>query len=178
MDRVAIGGRVQLTRDISVTSYRRPHGRWQILNEIFVFGWDVHANNPVFQVLRVGKKSGTYCLVCEGTGITFDNVPESALIVVHGGPEVSEAPARRTSAPVPEPQIIVSGLTVVNMPLVAREEALAAAYRCTLSPHEWKWTNREQGQMAHYVLWATQRLHLIEKLALGTQLSSPMEGKK
>lgn len=45
--------------------------------------------------------------------------------------------------------------------------AVSSAYRVTLSPHEHAWTSEESAAMAQYVLWAMQRLDVIEQLVKG-----------
>jgi len=62
-------------------------------------------------------------------------------------------------------------LTSISMPYHDRVQALASAYRITLSPHEHTWTQEEQAQMAQYCLWAHQRLCVIESIAMGTALA-------
>lgn len=46
----------------------------------------------------------------------------------------------------------------------SRARAFEVAFRVTMSPHEWTWTNDEASDMARYVLWATQRLDAIAQL--------------
>jgi hypothetical protein len=53
----------------------------------------------------------------------------------------------------------------------ARQRAIQTAMWRTASPHEWEWTEADQANMALYVLWATQRLDQIEKLAKGEPIT-------
>ena len=55
--------------------------------------------------------------------------------------------------------------TTIPMNTHTEEIAIEAAYRLTLSPHEWEWTDGEIREMAHYCLWAHQRLAAIRGLS-------------
>jgi len=44
------------------------------------------------------------------------------------------------------------------------KSAVDLAYRVTMSPHEWTWTNEEATEMAQYVLWACQKLEAIDHI--------------
>ena len=54
----------------------------------------------------------------------------------------------------------------------ARSQVIDLAFRLTMSPHEWTWTQHEQVLMARYVLWAHQRLSAIKQLADGPLVHS------
>ena len=60
--------------------------------------------------------------------------------------------------------------TNVSMSEVDRKLAIQYAYRMTLSPHEWEWTQADQELMARYCLWACQRLDGISQLAIEDDL--------
>ena len=63
--------------------------------------------------------------------------------------------------------------TIVDMPERDRIEAIQAAFYRTASPHEWEWTARQQELMAHYCLWAAQRLGIVERTARGDDWEAP-----
>lgn len=55
--------------------------------------------------------------------------------------------------------------TTIDMNEKTMLTAVNTAYRWTMSPCEWDATPDEYRAMAHYVMWATQRLHGIKQLA-------------
>lgn len=62
---------------------------------------------------------------------------------------------------------LASEQTSAEMSPEDRRVAIDAATWVTCSPHEWRWTPRQQELMARYVLWAHQRLAGIKQLADG-----------
>jgi hypothetical protein len=56
-----------------------------------------------------------------------------------------------------------SEYTRLAMTEADKEEAIELAYRVTLSPHEWTWTDKEATRMAMLCLWAMQRLNIIRR---------------
>ncbi len=55
--------------------------------------------------------------------------------------------------------------TQIHVTPEIRTAAIQSAYWVTASPHEWVWKPEEQANMARYVLWASQRLEVLEQLA-------------
>lgn len=80
----------------------------------------------------------------------------------------------------PEDPIVClsSGFTVVEMDKKERMQAVADAYYVTLSPHEWKWTDKQQARMAQYCLWAAQRLAAIKEISSGISLVHDQKTKQ
>ena len=71
--------------------------------------------------------------------------------------------------------LLSPGKTRVECSESTKNEAFHAAYRVVLSPHEHDWTKAEQQSMAHYVLWASQRLAAIEQMVNGNLDHLPEE---
>jgi hypothetical protein len=65
--------------------------------------------------------------------------------------------------------------TQIQMSPEARKRAVEAAHWRTCSPHEWTWTSEQQADMALYVLWASQRLEMIGRLADGSPVTHEPE---
>lgn len=65
--------------------------------------------------------------------------------------------------------------TQVEMSPERRKRAVGAAQWRTCSPHEWTWPPEQQADMALYVLWASQRLEMIDRLADGSQVTHETE---
>jgi len=63
--------------------------------------------------------------------------------------------------------------TKIDLTESERQDVLKSAIWVTCSPHEWQWTTDEQAAMARYCLWATQRLDMIQRIALGQELHHP-----
>jgi len=59
----------------------------------------------------------------------------------------------------------------VHVKLEDRTKAINSAFRITMSPCEWSWTQEEQESMAKYVLWVMQRLDAHKQLCEVAQLS-------
>lgn len=57
--------------------------------------------------------------------------------------------------------------THVRCGTTTKSTAIKSAYRVTMSPHEHEWTRDEQRAMAHFCLWAHQRLSAIEQCVRG-----------
>lgn len=66
--------------------------------------------------------------------------------------------------------LLGSGYTQIDMSEEARKRAIESAKWRAASPHEWEWTPEQQADMALYVLWACQRLSMIEKIAEGNPI--------
>ena len=65
----------------------------------------------------------------------------------------------------PKPIVVLhEDQSAVKMSGSQEAAAIEAAYFVTMSPHEWEWTSKQSAEMAHYVLWAHQRLSAIEQL--------------
>lgn len=73
--------------------------------------------------------------------------------------------------------LIPANLTLVSLTPEGRKAALDAAIWRTCSPHEWVWTEDQQAAMAYYVLWAEQRLQLLERIAGGEEFKRPPDPK-
>ena len=65
------------------------------------------------------------------------------------------------------PLRLPSDVTIVNMRDDERQRAVDAAMRVLSSPHEHTWTADEQATIALALLWATQRLGIIQRTAAG-----------
>lgn len=62
---------------------------------------------------------------------------------------------------------LTDNITKVYMSEQDREDAIRAAHWRFCSPHEWEWTPKQQANMALYVLWAAQRLSVLESVSRG-----------
>lgn len=60
--------------------------------------------------------------------------------------------------------------TQLHMDKLIYDRAIEAAFRITMSPHEWEWSPVEQCAMAAFVLYSHQRLGGIEQLARELEL--------
>jgi F420-0:gamma-glutamyl ligase len=62
---------------------------------------------------------------------------------------------------------LAEGITRVRILPETEEMAIDVSQRLFMSPHEWTWTQSEQESMAHYCIWAAQRLAGIKQLVSG-----------
>ena len=58
----------------------------------------------------------------------------------------------------------MSELTKIHITEDEKKSAIMSAYRATMSPHEWAWTDREQVVMAQYILWQSTRIAVLERV--------------
>jgi hypothetical protein len=63
--------------------------------------------------------------------------------------------------------LLPTELTLIAFNDETRSSTVQAAMWRTCSPHEWEWTKEQQADMALYVLWAEQRLQILERIAKG-----------
>ena len=61
-------------------------------------------------------------------------------------------------------------LTKIHITEDEKKSAVMSALRVTMSPHEWTWTDREQVEMAQYILWQSTRIAVLEKILEAVKL--------
>lgn len=71
---------------------------------------------------------------------------------------------------------LADGITRIDMPEESQTAAINSAHWRTCSPHEWQWTPVEQANMALYVLWAAQRLAVVNSVSAGAAWSEANRG--
>ncbi|MCF8104337.1 MAG: hypothetical protein K9K64_02535 [Desulfohalobiaceae bacterium] len=69
-------------------------------------------------------------------------------------------------------------LTHLPLDKTLRDQAIFAAQRILLCPHEREWTQQEQELLARYCLWAAQRLEAIRQVSAGLDIRHPSEGNQ
>ena len=69
--------------------------------------------------------------------------------------------------------LVPEGQTRTAMSDKELQDAVDAAIWVTCSPHEWVWTRDQQVAMAHYVLYASQRLGIIKRIADNEAMDHP-----